>query len=549
MKPVPRVSLAVFRRYLASFTTPGLAVALWFGGASFGPSLLPRGWQVQALLLAVSAASGYLVATLFVWLGRELIPWRPSFLVSRTWLLAALSAWFGVAAVRGAQSQTELALALGIRPSVWQWLPLIGFGVVGCWLLVSLGRLVARGFRWVHARLSPRLPDRLSAPVSVLVVGVLLIGVNNNLIWRESVNYIDESFAALNNQTPKGSRQPTSPLRSGSANSAATWQSLGLQGRGFVASGPTRWRLTQFSNAPAKTPIRIYAGLQSASSLQARARLVVTELLRTKAAERAVWLVVMPTGTGMVDPGAAEALEYLYNGDTAVMSMQYSYLPSWVSFLIDIEKPKTAGRILFEAVYEQWQTIPESKRPKLLISGTSLGVLGGEAAFTSISDLRARTDGAVWAGAPIVSELHSQLTNERDSGSTFAMPVVDRGAKVRFATRSTDLGEPRAEWQFPRVVYLQNASDPIVRWSPELIWSRPDWIAEPAPNRSAPKLNFLPWITFLQVTGDLPISLSVDSGLGHNYRNEFVSAWAKVLPPAGWGDSQTARLLAYLASQ
>ena len=53
---------------------------------------------------------------------------------------------------------------------------------------------------------------------------------------------------------------------------------------------------------------------------------------------REVLVVATSTGTGWIDPDASEALEMMYQGDSAIVSMQYSYLPSWISTLLD--KPK-----------------------------------------------------------------------------------------------------------------------------------------------------------------------------------------------------------------
>ena len=54
------------------------------------------------------------------------------------------------------------------------------------------------------------------------------------------------------------------------------------------------------------------------------------ELERTGGFDRAVLAVIATTGTGWVNPAVPAALEYLYAGDTAVVAMQYSYLPSWI---------------------------------------------------------------------------------------------------------------------------------------------------------------------------------------------------------------------------
>lgn len=56
----------------------------------------------------------------------------------------------------------------------------------------------------------------------------------------------------------------------------------------------------------------------------------------------------------------ADVLEYMYNGDTAIVSMQYSFLPSALSFLVDQENARQAGQTLFEAVDALIQARPEN---------------------------------------------------------------------------------------------------------------------------------------------------------------------------------------------
>src|SRR4029453_17594264 len=107
------------------------------------------------------------------------------------------------------------------------------------------------------------------------------------------------------------------------------------RGRALVPAGRSRGQLPGFAGRPALEPIRVYAGLKSADSVTARARLVVREMDRTGAFERSVVTVVIPTGTGWVDSAVTNSLEYMYAGDTALVSMQYSYLPSWLSFATD----------------------------------------------------------------------------------------------------------------------------------------------------------------------------------------------------------------------
>ena len=122
-------------------------------------------------------------------------------------------------------------------------------------------------------------------------------------------------------------------------------------------------------------------GLRSAGTPEARARLAVRELERTRAFDRKVLVVITVTGSGWVDPDAAVAIEQMYGGDTALVAQQYSYLPSWIAALMDPTASVEASSALFEAVHERWEQEPEATRPQLVVFGQSLGSYGAEAAF------------------------------------------------------------------------------------------------------------------------------------------------------------------------
>ena len=216
-------------------------------------------------------------------------------------------------------------------------------------------------------------------------------------------------------------------------------------------------------------------------------------------------VVVTTTGTGWVDPAASDSLEYEFNGDTAMVAMQYSYLPSWMSFLVDQVKARDAGRALFDAVYGAWAQLPPESRPQLYVFGESLGTFGGEAAFSGLADIENRTDGVLWAGPPNFNELWRRASSRTATPARPEwLPVYD-GRPHRPVRRRGRRPRPaaRVRGATPRLVYLQNASDPIVWWSPRLILDHPDWLrGERGPDVSQ-GMVWLPFVTFWQVTADL----------------------------------------------
>ncbi len=83
----------------------------------------------------------------------------------------------------------------------------------------------------------------------------------------------------------------------------------------------------------------MYAGLETADDTAARMDVVLDELERTKAFERKTLVIIPTTGTGWVNPTAAQAIELVENGDSALVAAQYSYMPSWISFVATAAGP------------------------------------------------------------------------------------------------------------------------------------------------------------------------------------------------------------------
>ena len=89
---------------------------------------------------------------------------------------------------------------------------------------------------------------------------------------------------------------------------------------------------------------------------------------------------------------------------------------------------------------------------------------------------------------------------------------------------------PTHDLDIPRILYLQHPSDPIVWWSPSLLWSEPAWVSERTEASPVPPLRWRPVVTFWQVSGDLLFSNEVGSGHGHRYGRELADAWRAVAP-------------------
>ncbi|BBX20583.1 membrane protein [Mycolicibacterium duvalii] len=434
------------------------------------------------------------------------------------------------------------------RLGFWDY-PLAGLiALVTLFVLVEIGKALRLLVRFLVRQLNRVAPPRVSAVIAVGLVVALSVALLNGVVVRFAMSTINKTFAAVNDETDPDFAAPQTVLRSGGPESLVSWESLGHQGRIFISGGPTVEELTDLNGAPATEPIRAYAGLNSADGIKATAELAARELQRTGGLQRAVVAVATTTGTGWINEAEATALEYMYNGDTAIVSMQYSFLPSWLSFLVDKENARQAGQALFEAVDQLIREMPEAQRPTLVVFGESLGSFGGEAPFLALNNLIARTDGALFSGPTFNNTVWNDLTLNRDPGSPQWLPIYDDGANVRFVAEPKDLQRPHAVWDQPRVVYLQHASDPIAWWNPDLLFARPDWLREKRGPDVSPDMEWIPVVTFLQVSADMAVAVNVPDGHGHVYVRDVADAWAQILLPPRWTQEKTERLRPLLRS-
>ena len=197
---------------------------------------------------------------------------------------------------------------------------------------------------------------------------------------------------------------------------------------------------------------------------------MLEELIRTGAFDREVLVVGTTTGTGFLDPASVDPLEYIHNGDTAIVGVQYSHLPSWISLLADQAEVRRTARVVFDTVHGYWSTLPESSRPKVYLYGLSLGSFGAEAILASINVINEPIDGALLSGPPFVNELWNEVVAGREAGTPPLLPVYRAGRTVRFTGEDDALDRPAGEWGPTRIAYLQHATDPVVFFSPTC-WS------------------------------------------------------------------------------
>ncbi|SDK88551.1 alpha/beta hydrolase [Streptomyces indicus] len=543
------------RRWPDLFATCVATVFFWL---SLTPSLVPRPWFLQGVIGGITAAIGYAVGSVLSSLFRWLVKWRPSERARARcwlayWILSPILAGWLIS--ESAHMQRQLRQLQGLPPSLTWHTPMIGLIAVALWLLLLMAaRAVRLGSSTFIQWLGRALPRPVAVGIGLLVSGIVVSTALQDVVFERGVIDVADRIAkATNGGTKDGIHQPTSRLVSGGPGSEMEWDELGFQGRNFTGSVLSKDQITEFTGKPAKDPVRVYISSTAPEAFQedepfaAQARLAVRELKRTGAFDRKVLTVAGTTGSGWIDANVVQSLEYMYGGDTATVAVQYSYLPSWVSFLVDKEKAGKSTRALVDAVRTELDKLPADRRPKLAVTGESLGGYAIEDSYGTVDKLLAGTDAALLLGVPNFSPIAGELRDRRDEGSPVWRPEFEGGRNVRFAQFPVeDLARPASEWGRPRAVVLQNASDAIVWWTPDLLFERPEWLKEPLGPDITPEINWFPFVTFWQTTVDMAVSYGVEAPHGHRYGTGSVDGWAAVLPPEGWTAQDTDRLRAYL---
>ncbi|NUS93946.1 MAG: hypothetical protein HOQ36_16345 [Nocardia sp.] len=450
--PVPvrtRFARAIRSRRPRQLPPVRITVALAAGTAvSLAPGLLPRSTAAQSVLTALTVVIALGIAQFARFVVRHTAGPLPA-ATARTRGLVCAIATAGVlgAVVYAGRWQHTLRAAMDMAPAG-----------PGYWVVWAFGAALLTASLVTVGRGGGRLLRRIGwsrALVMAVVAGMpmALFAVPAAVSWG------DRTYAAANATADPDLVRPVTMTRSGSAESMVSWSTLGREGQRFVTAGPPG-------------AVRVYIGLHSAPDLAARAALAVRELDRAGGFDRADLVLAVPTGSGWVDARALRGFGVRFGGDVAVVALQYSYAPSWATFLFGRDAAAASARALFTAVEAHVATMPDP--PRLHLYGQSLGAFGGSAVFAGAADQNRRVCSALWAGMP-------------GGGGP----------------------EPGA-----RTVVLANSSDPVVHWSLDLLWRPPDLTAA---RRDAPTPPWLPVASFVQTTADLLGALGAPPGHGHRY--------------------------------
>ncbi len=377
----------------------------------------------------------------------------------------------------------------------------------------AAARQVARGVSRVLPGTEPYAV--LAGRSVVLGVFVAALGVGGELLYRWAEaggSAIDAAYTTA----------PESAFVSGGSSSGIDWTTLSREGVRFVAMSLPRNQIADTTGTPiedVKDPIRCFAGLETAVSVGARVSMVMEDMERLRAFDRAVICVASPTGTGYLNYVAIETLEYLTRGDCATVALQYSLRPSYLS-LDRVRTAREQNLALLNAIAWRIRGLPVDQRPRLVGFGESLGAQTLQSCFLhegSTGFDRVGMDSALFLGTPAGSAWATEWRRDPRSHDPqgFVVEVANAAEwDAAVAERPTR----------PRFVLLNNPEDPITKFAPRMAFMRPTWLPAkgPRPPGVPESALWMPYTTFLVLLVDVINAIDFVPGVfvarGHDYR-------------------------------
>ena len=195
------------------YTFTGSAVGLVFVWLSLTPSLLPRGPLFQGLVSGGAGAAGYLLGVFGVWLvrymrGKDSSPPAPHW----AWLALLVA---GLASLVGMEFffqvwQNDVRDLMGVPHLRWYNYPQAAvLALIVMFVLVELGQLFRKLVLFLVRQLERVAPRRVSGVVAVGLVLALTVALLNGVVARVAMDWLNSTFAAVNDEDSPDSPTPT----------------------------------------------------------------------------------------------------------------------------------------------------------------------------------------------------------------------------------------------------------------------------------------------------------------------------------------------------
>jgi uncharacterized membrane protein len=313
---------------------------------------------------------------------------------------------------------------------------------------------------------------------------------------------------------------PTSVHVSAGPASAMGFDTLGKEGRRFVLMALTPDDITAVMGEPAIEPVRVVGGYESADGIEERARLTLQDMADCGAFDRGLIVVGAPTGVGYFNYSLAEALEYLTRGDCAIVVPQYALVPSALA-LTRTTQAEELTRLVLEGIRERLATIPAHDRPRVVLTGESLGAnialdiavdADGAPSLPVLRELG--VEGGLYLGVPFRTRLWDAWRH--------APHEVDPHGKLQLVSQPDEA--PPLPPGGMRHLMVVHHDDPVNKYSYDMVLRPPWWMGPPTtrPPLVPRETKFRPITSFALATIDLLNGMQSKPGTfvrrGHDYR-------------------------------
>ena len=373
-------------------------------------------------------------------------------------------------------------------------------------------------------QISRALPSQVPDSVGTALGHTVCLGALGVVAWRGAERLYGKLDAAGSSLETMYVEPPTSATVSGGPASALDWTTLSREGRRFAGTPLTQSEIASVMGGAQSDPVRVFVPLAAAPTPEERASLALAEMIALGAFDRSLMVVCSPTGTGYINYVMAESVEYLTGGDCAIVTVQYSLRPSFLS--LDRVKVGRANMIaLLTAIDTYLKGLPEdAHRPRLVVFGESLGahtaqdtsLHEGAAGFT-----RRGIDRGLFIGTPDRSGWARQWRSD-PIGTDPDGCVVEVDSFDQFEAL------PEERRRSSRFILVSHDEDPITKFGPELGLQRPPWLDPDRSKRPAkipPEMDWKPLSTLFVTTADVVNSMTVVPGQfgahGHDYREDL----------------------------
>lgn len=406
-----------------------------------------------------------------------------------------------------------------------------GIGIAVTGTLLSLAAVESRVTRlWgrgVASLFGGSPEDHTTAARGLTAAATLAVGVL-------AVKFVDRELGrAGEGMEPAHATAPDIPEITGSPASGRSWADQSREGRRWLSMVLRPDTIGAIMGEPAQQPIRVYASLQSATTKEGRAQVLLDEIDRTRALERPYVVLWSPTGSGYVNYVACETFEYLTRGNCASVCIQYSVLPSSLS-LTDVKLGTDQTRMVFAGISQRLAAMPPEKRPRVFLFGESLGSQVSEEMFEGMGVFGPESlglDAGLWIGTPDATKWRQQIWGDR---SVSDVPGVGPGDMYLPRWVGDWTGLPADQRARVRYLLLQNGDDPIPKFWLEPLYRRPAWLGPwgKRPPGSPKHTIWWPVTTFFATFIDMLNALAPTPGVfvegGHDYRLELPDAVREV---------------------